>query len=100
VDRQTELTHLKEDWKQYLKELEYEKEAKSKKQQQYKTDLNSQVQYQSTIKVMNAVILLGNFQTNYESQNNKSSFNFADFIIQFYSGIFVQKVLTKLSFTN
>ncbi|OXA63043.1 trichoplein keratin filament-binding protein [Folsomia candida] len=50
MERQKELRYLKEDWKQYLREVEYEKEVQLKKRQQYRNDLDCQLQYQATVK--------------------------------------------------
>lgn len=52
MERQKELRYLKEDWKQYLREVEYEKEVQLKKRQQYRNDLDCQLQYQATVKVI------------------------------------------------
>jgi hypothetical protein len=51
MERQQEIKFLKEDWKEYIREMEYEKELQSKKRQQYRSDLDCQVQYQGTVKV-------------------------------------------------
>jgi hypothetical protein len=51
MERQKEVEHLKQEWREYLREIEHEKELADHKRQQYRRDLDCQTAYQETIKV-------------------------------------------------
>jgi len=51
LERKREVDELKADWRRYLQELDHEKAQKVQKQLAYRADLDSQMQYLSTIHV-------------------------------------------------
>jgi len=50
MERQEEIAHLKEDWRQYLEELDNDKAVSSQKKAQYRCDLDSQTNYSHLVK--------------------------------------------------